>query len=136
VPTISASSPAPGVGPGEHRAVGRQVLLAVIFLLSEAAKLTTSPERMLATGQTGAAAFPLPITWRQFLTAVAATHGIPCPVAVPAWLFRRMVPYLGCLMIETSMRVSRAKATRERGSNPAMPNLHVGLAGGSDERAR
>jgi hypothetical protein len=70
--------------------VGRQVLLAVIFLLSGAAKLPTSSERMLATGQTGAAAFPLPITWRQFLTAFAATHGTPCPVAVPAWLFRRM----------------------------------------------
>jgi nucleoside-diphosphate-sugar epimerase len=77
-----------------------------------------------------------PATWRQFVTAVAATHGTPRPMSVPAWLFRRMVPYLGCLMIDTSMRVSRAKATHELGWNPLIPNLQVGLASGTDERAR
>jgi uncharacterized membrane protein YphA (DoxX/SURF4 family) len=38
-----------------------QGLLAVIFLISGIAKSTMSKERMLATGQTGAEAFPLPV---------------------------------------------------------------------------
>ncbi|GAA2785078.1 NAD(P)-dependent oxidoreductase [Saccharopolyspora taberi] len=70
-----------------------------------------------------------PATWREFMTAVSEAHGTPRPVAVPAWLCRRMIPYLGCLLIDTSMRVSHARATAELGWAPVHPNLRAGLAG-------
>ncbi|MFC7718464.1 hypothetical protein [Nonomuraea recticatena] len=45
----------------------------------------------------------------------------------PRWLIRLAVPYLGCLMIDTTMRVSHAKATRELGWTPVYRNLSEGL---------
>ncbi|GAA2355063.1 NAD-dependent epimerase/dehydratase family protein [Nonomuraea africana] len=68
-----------------------------------------------------------PRSWRAFLTAVARAHGTPRPVATPRWLIRLAVPYLGCLMIDTTMRISHAKATRELGWTPVYRNLHEGL---------
>ncbi|GAA3308803.1 NAD-dependent epimerase/dehydratase family protein [Nonomuraea dietziae] len=68
-----------------------------------------------------------PTSWRTFLTAVARAHGTPRPVVTPRWLIRLAVPYLGCLMIDTTMRVSHAKATRELGWTPVYRNLREGL---------
>lgn len=68
-----------------------------------------------------------PASWRDFVTAVARAHGTPRPVAVPAWLFRRMSPYLGHLMIDTTLRVSAAKAREELGWQPDHADLHIGL---------
>ena len=69
-----------------------------------------------------------PATWREFMTEVSEAHGTPGPVAVPAWLIRGMVPYLGCLMIDTTMRVSNARAARELGWRPVHTGLRAGLA--------
>ncbi|MFE3451992.1 NAD-dependent epimerase/dehydratase family protein [Nonomuraea sp. NPDC059194] len=71
-----------------------------------------------------------PTSWRDFLTTVARTHGTPRPVVTPRWLIRLAVPYLGCLMIDTTMRISHAKATRDLGWTPAYRNLREGLAAG------
>lgn len=68
-----------------------------------------------------------PATWQTFLDTVAAAHRTPRPISVPGWIIRRMVPYLGCLMIDTSMRVSHARATADLGWTPSKPNIHVGL---------
>jgi uncharacterized membrane protein YphA (DoxX/SURF4 family) len=38
-----------------------QILLAVLFLVSGTAKISMSRERLLATGQTGIAPFPMPV---------------------------------------------------------------------------
>jgi hypothetical protein len=56
-----------------------QVLLAVVVFFSGAAKLTMSRERMLATGQTGAAAFPLPITRFTAACELFAVAGLILP---------------------------------------------------------
>ncbi|RBQ15971.1 NAD(P)-dependent oxidoreductase [Spongiactinospora rosea] len=69
-----------------------------------------------------------PMSWRDFLTTVARAHGTPRPVVTPQWMIRLAVPYLGCLLIDTKMRVSHAKATRELGWTPVYRNLHEGLA--------
>ncbi|MER6508738.1 NAD(P)-dependent oxidoreductase [Nonomuraea sp. NPDC001636] len=68
-----------------------------------------------------------PMSWRDFLTAVARAHGTPRPVAIPRWLVRLAVPYLGCLLMDTTMRVSHAKATRDLGWTPVHPSVPDGL---------
>ncbi|MCG5221098.1 NAD-dependent epimerase/dehydratase family protein [Streptosporangium sp. KLBMP 9127] len=68
-----------------------------------------------------------PVTWGQFAAAVAAAHRTPRPKAMPRWLLKLGAPYLACLMADTSMRVSHAKATRELGWTPSRPSIHDGL---------
>ncbi|MFI8254265.1 NAD-dependent epimerase/dehydratase family protein [Streptomyces filamentosus] len=54
-----------------------------------------------------------PATWGVRAAAVRRR-----PLALPAPLLRLAVPYLGCLMLDTHLRASRAKATRELGWTP------------------
>jgi nucleoside-diphosphate-sugar epimerase len=68
-----------------------------------------------------------PVTWRAFVTALARAHRTPRPLTVPAWLIRLASPYFAVLMIDTSMRVSNAKAKRELGWQPAKPTCHDGI---------
>lgn len=68
-----------------------------------------------------------PITWKQFATSVAAAHGTPQPKTMPRWLMKLATPYLACLMADTSMRISHAKATRELGWTPAHSSIIEGL---------
>ncbi|GAA3123538.1 NAD-dependent epimerase/dehydratase family protein [Streptomyces rectiviolaceus] len=60
----------------------------------------------------------LPATWGEVATATAAARGGRAP-RLPSWLLRRMVPYLGVLMADTTLRASHAKAVRELGWRPA-----------------
>jgi uncharacterized membrane protein YphA (DoxX/SURF4 family) len=59
-----------------------QIGLAFIFLASGLAKLTMSRERMLATGQTGAVAFPLPVVRFTATCEVLAAVGLVVPPIV------------------------------------------------------
>jgi uncharacterized membrane protein YphA (DoxX/SURF4 family) len=59
-----------------------QVLLAAIFALSGALKSTMSRERMLETGQTGAAAYPLPVVRFTAICELFAVVGLILPVLV------------------------------------------------------
>ncbi|MEU1723089.1 NAD(P)-dependent oxidoreductase [Nonomuraea sp. NPDC005692] len=68
-----------------------------------------------------------PMSWRDFLTAVARAHGTPRPVVTPRWLVRLAVPYLGCLLMDTTLRVSHARATRDLGWTPVHPSVPDGL---------
>ncbi|MEU1879618.1 NAD(P)-dependent oxidoreductase [Streptosporangium sp. NPDC020072] len=68
-----------------------------------------------------------PMSWRDFLSTVARAHGTPRPVVTPRWLVRLAVPYLGCLLIDTTMRVSHAKATRDLGWTPVHRSVSDGL---------
>jgi uncharacterized membrane protein YphA (DoxX/SURF4 family) len=56
-----------------------QVLLAAIFLLSGVLKATMSKERMLATGQTGAAAYALPVVRFTAICELLAVVGLIVP---------------------------------------------------------
>jgi uncharacterized membrane protein YphA (DoxX/SURF4 family) len=56
-----------------------QVLLAVVFLVSGIAKSTMSREQLLASGQTGAAAFPLPVTRFTAICELLAVVGLIVP---------------------------------------------------------
>jgi len=57
-----------------------QVLLAVVFALSGAFKATMSQQRMLETGQTGAAAYPLPVVRFTAISELFAALGLILPV--------------------------------------------------------
>lgn len=58
-----------------------QIVLAIVFLGSGVAKTTMSRERLLATGQTGAAAFPMPIVRFTAATELLAGAGLLLPWA-------------------------------------------------------
>ncbi|WP_030152959.1 NAD-dependent epimerase/dehydratase family protein [Streptomyces sp. NRRL S-244] len=49
---------------------------------------------------------------------------------LPGWALRLMVPYLGALMLDTRLRVSHAKATRELGWTPRYPDHRAGMRAG------
>ena len=59
-----------------------QIFLAAIFLFSGALKATMSRERMLATGQTGAAAYPLPVVRFTAVCELLAGVGLIVPPLV------------------------------------------------------
>jgi len=58
-----------------------QVLLAVLFAGSGVAKSTMSRERLLATGQTGAASFPMPLVRFTAAMELLAAVGLILPWA-------------------------------------------------------
>jgi nucleoside-diphosphate-sugar epimerase len=68
-----------------------------------------------------------PVSWRAFVTALANAYHTPRPLTVPRWLIRLASPYLAALMVETSMHVSHAKATRDLGWTPATPTYRDGI---------
>ncbi|MGK3203853.1 DoxX family protein [Amycolatopsis sp. MEPSY49] len=57
-----------------------QVLLAAIFAVSGALKSTMSRQRLLETGQTGAAAYPLPVVRFTAICELVAVVGLIVPV--------------------------------------------------------
>lgn len=56
-----------------------QIILAGIFALSGTAKLTFSRERLLATGQTGIAMFPMPVVRFTAASEILAAAGLIAP---------------------------------------------------------
>ncbi|WP_018602233.1 DoxX family protein [Mycobacterium sp. 155] len=56
-----------------------QLVLAAIFALSGTAKLTMSRQRLLATGQTGTAMFPLPVVRFTAGMELLAVTGLVAP---------------------------------------------------------
>jgi hypothetical protein len=65
-----------------------------------------------------------PMSWREFMTTVSAAHRTPSP----KWLLRRISGYLACLLIDTTLRVSNAKASAELGRTPKHPTVQEGLS--------
>jgi uncharacterized membrane protein YphA (DoxX/SURF4 family) len=56
-----------------------QIVLALLFALSGSLKYTMSRERMLETGQTGAAAYPLPVVRFTAICELIAVVGLILP---------------------------------------------------------
>jgi hypothetical protein len=93
----------------------------VVFLLSGAAKLTMSRERMLATGQTGAAAFPLPITRFTAACELLAIAGLILPrllgvaETLAGWAAVGLaVVMLGAMSMHAKLAVTEHRATEWR----------------------
>ena len=116
-----------------------QALLAVIFLLSGVAKLMMSRERMLATGQTGAAAFPLPITRFTAACELVAVVGLILPgllgvaESLTGWAAVGLaVVMLGAMSMHTKLAVTQHPVAEWRNAafNVAILLLCVFVAAG------
>ncbi len=68
-----------------------------------------------------------PTSWREFLTTVSRAHRTPAPKSMPKWLLRRISDYLACLLIDTTLRVSNAKAAAELDWRPVHVSVPEGL---------
>lgn len=56
-----------------------QIILAAVFAVSGIAKLTMARDRLLATGQTGIAMFPMPVVRFTASMEIAAAVGLVAP---------------------------------------------------------
>lgn len=68
-----------------------------------------------------------PATWHEMFDAMATAVGAPRPIRVPAKVLRLATPFFADQMINTSMRVSNAKAKTELGWQPSMPSYLEGV---------
>ena len=68
-----------------------------------------------------------PCSWRRMITATAEAFGTPAPRSVPGWVLRLAAPYAASLVLDTSMRVSNAKAKAQLDWKPASPSYREGL---------
>lgn len=72
-----------------------------------------------------------PASWRTVMERLASGYGVPAPHAVPAWVIRLGAPYVGAMVLDTSLRASNAKARQELGWVPAHPTTRQGTASGA-----
>ncbi|MET9347052.1 NAD-dependent epimerase/dehydratase family protein [Streptomyces termitum] len=66
-----------------------------------------------------------PATWGELAAARPGRR-----LLLPAPLLRLAVPYLGCLMLDTHLRASHAKATHDLGWTPRHPDHRSGMRAG------
>lgn len=76
-----------------------QIALAAIFLASGIAKSLMSKERMLATGQTGAASQPLPLVRFVAFCEILGAAGLVLPIALGIDRFLTPLAALGFIVI-------------------------------------
>jgi nucleoside-diphosphate-sugar epimerase len=69
-----------------------------------------------------------PATWAQVFTAMARAYGAPPPRRLPRWLFRMVAPYVASFAVDTSMRVSNAKAKEALDWKPVYPTYRSFLS--------
>jgi nucleoside-diphosphate-sugar epimerase len=69
-----------------------------------------------------------PARWQELVAAMAAAVGAPPPRKVPRWALRLIAPYAAAFAVDTSMRVSNAKAGRDLGWRPRFKTYHEGIA--------
>jgi nucleoside-diphosphate-sugar epimerase len=69
-----------------------------------------------------------PATWSEVYTALARAVGAPQPRRIPAWLFRLLAPYPATFAVDSTLRVSNARAKAELHWTPRYPDYRAGLA--------
>ncbi|WP_439378387.1 DoxX family protein [Amycolatopsis lexingtonensis] len=116
-----------------------QVLLAAIFAVSGALKSTMSRQRMLETGQTGAAAYPLPVVRFTAICELLAVVGLILPVllgiapALTGWAAAGLaVVMVGAMAMHARLAVVRHKPAEWRnvGVNTVLLAIAVFVAVG------
>ena len=105
-----------------------QGILAVVFLGSGIAKSTMSRERMIATGQTGIALFPMPVVRVTAASELLAAAGLLLPWAtgVAPWLTPTAAAGLCVVMVGAAWSHFQAARAPER--RRERPVLRRGLA--------
>src|SRR5512133_342943 len=69
-----------------------------------------------------------PATWEEVVRAMARAFGAPPPWKLPQWAFRLIAPLIASVAVDTSVRVSSAKAHAELNWRPAFPTYLEGIA--------
>ncbi|MFH5227898.1 NAD-dependent epimerase/dehydratase family protein [Antrihabitans spumae] len=69
-----------------------------------------------------------PATWGDVFDAMASAIGAPRPLRLPQFMLRMSTPFFAEQMIDTSMRVSNAKAKADLGWTPSKPTFREGVA--------
>jgi nucleoside-diphosphate-sugar epimerase len=67
------------------------------------------------------------VSWQELFTAMAAGFHYAPPRKLPRWLMRVIAPYAAKVAIDTSMRISNAKAKRELHWQPRFPTYREGV---------
>jgi nucleoside-diphosphate-sugar epimerase len=69
-----------------------------------------------------------PATWEEVMSAMARAFEAPPPWKLPQWVFRLIARLIASVAVDTSMRVSAAKAHAELGWQPRFPTYRDGIA--------
>ncbi|QRP43960.1 DoxX family protein [Amycolatopsis sp. FDAARGOS 1241] len=98
-----------------------QIVLALLFALSGSLKSTMSRQRMLETGQTGAAAYPLPVVRFAAVCELLAVLGLTLPQltgvapALTGWAaLGLVVVMIGAMAMHARLAITRHKAAEWR----------------------
>jgi nucleoside-diphosphate-sugar epimerase len=96
-----------------------------VYIEDAAAATVAALERGRA-GQAYNIVDELPVSWGDFLAALAEAFDAPPPLAVPGWMLRVM-PF-AYTIFTSDIRLSNAKAKRELGWSPSAPTYRDGIA--------
>lgn len=100
--------------------------MAVIHVEDAASATVAALERGRA-GEAYNVADDHPLTWSEYLDAVAEAAGAPRPWRLPNAVFRAS-PYLGAFMTRVGIHLDTTKARQELGWTPRYPSMREGLA--------
>jgi hypothetical protein len=102
-----------------------QAILATVFLGSGIAKSTMSRERLIATGQTGVALFPMPVVRVTAASELLAAAGLLLPWAtgIAPWLTPTAASGL-CVVMVGAACASRRTSPRTLCSSPPPSSSH------------
>ncbi|MFI7633943.1 NAD-dependent epimerase/dehydratase family protein [Nonomuraea sp. NPDC049400] len=95
--------------------------------LTDAAAAAVAAMDKGAAGQAYNIVDDQPVTWGRMFAEHARVAGTRPPRRLPGWVIRLAAPYFAALMIDTSMRVSNAKAKAELGWTPTLPTYREGV---------
>lgn len=109
-----------------------QGLLALVFLGSGLAKSTMSKERMIATGQTGVAPFPLPVIRLTAVAELLAAAGLVLPGLLGAAEVLTPLAAVGLMLVMVGAAVSHASLREypQVGANAVLFGLALFVAVG------
>lgn len=69
-----------------------------------------------------------PVSWRQYIEALARVYEAKSPLSLPGWVLRTAAPYAGALMTRINMQVSNERALCELDWRPRFASVTDGLA--------
>jgi uncharacterized membrane protein YphA (DoxX/SURF4 family) len=99
-----------------------QVVLAVVFLGSGAAKISMSRQRLIATGQTGIAVYPMPVVRFTAACELLAAAGLILPWAtgIAPWLTPAAALGLCVVMVGAGYAHARLREPRNVAANAVL----------------
>jgi uncharacterized membrane protein YphA (DoxX/SURF4 family) len=103
-----------------------QAILAVVFTGSGVAKTTMSRERLIATGQTGVAVFPMPVVRLTAVSEIAAAAGLVLPWATGIARVLTPLAALGLCVVMLGAMASHARLREPR--NVALTAVLLAMA--------